>query len=112
MYILNWDTESRLLEANLAGIVTEGEAEAFLDDLRVLLTEAAHTEFAFLLDAGRTRHSGAVASALEDARTMAIFAGATRLRCILNDETELFEQIDRRLEPVLCGTEVYELRAA
>ncbi|MGE0000931.1 MAG: hypothetical protein AB7F50_06765 [Fimbriimonadaceae bacterium] len=112
MYILNWDHESRLLEANLAGIVTEGEADAFLDDLRALLREAAHSEFAFILDAGRARQSGAVSSTLEDARTMAIFAGATRLRCILNDEEELFQQVERRLEPVLGGTEVYELRAA
>lgn len=112
MYIVQWDADRQLLEANLAGAVTPGEATAFLDDVREALTKVAHTGFAFVLDAGRAKLSEASVTAIEDARTMAIFAGAARLRCILDDEDTLVNQIEQNFDAVLQGTEVYELRAA
>lgn len=112
MYILNWDPEDRLLEANLAGPVTAGEAAAFVDDLRTLLVELAHTDFSLLIDAGRARGGEPVGAALADARSMAIFAGASRIRCILADEEALVAHTESRFDAVMQGAEAYELRAA
>jgi hypothetical protein len=112
MYILNWDPEDRLLEANLAGTVTPGEASAFVDDVRGLLLELAHTDFSLLIDAGRARGGETVGSALDDVRSMAIFAGASRIRCILADEEALVSHTESRFDAVMRGAEAYELRAA
>lgn len=108
MYILNWNPSERQVEASFGGVLTRGEADCFLNDLRTLVTAEEVTEFEFVVDYAKvSRMDDDVPQVLDFAREIAQFAGATATVFVTRSEDEVNGWTGARLQQVLEGTERY-----
>lgn len=108
MYIVNWNPDSNTVEANLAGYLTRGEAECFLEDLRETLAAHADDQFNALLDfAAVTRVDDDAKEVFDVARTAMKSHGACLLSVVARDEEEQTKFVESHLQEVLEGQERY-----
>ena len=108
MYILNWNPSERQIEASFGGVITHGESEVFLDELRDLLRTDNLGNFELVLDFAKvSRMDGDVNAAFESAREVAQFSGASMVTFITRNDDEVANLTNGRLQQVLEGTERY-----
>ncbi|MCW5937561.1 MAG: hypothetical protein KIT11_09680 [Fimbriimonadaceae bacterium] len=108
MYILNWNPNEQRIEASFGGVITAGEGEVFLEDLRDLLKERQATRFTVLLDLATARQLDVEAKgSFLEARDVCLFAGADSVYFVLRDEMEAARLTESRLQSVLEGRERY-----
>ncbi len=108
MYTLNWNPDSQRLEASFGGVVTAGEGQVFLEDLREALESENGSPFAFVLDFATVRSlARGVEDAFSEARDMAKFSGAKEVVFVARDEDEVQRLTEQRLQQVIEGQERY-----
>ena len=108
MYLMNWNPESRQLDASFGGAVSRAEADVFLKDLRAVLNQEKLSDFEFVLDFAKMKSVDEAAShVFEFAREIAQIAGAKRVTFVTRDDDEVAGFTDSRLQQVLEGNERY-----
>lgn len=108
MYLLTWNSESRVLEATFGGTLPLAEARIFSSDWSEELARHRGTEFSVLLDyATVTRLDEDVRYLLETWREAALSAGAIRVRFLARDDAEAQSLASSRVAQVSSGREEY-----
>lgn len=108
MYILDWNPNSRTVEASLGGAVTRNEADVFLSDLQSLVAPEDVANFEFVLDYAKvSRMDDEVFDALSSAREIAKFAGAAHITFVTRHDEDASGWTNARLQEVLEGSERY-----
>jgi hypothetical protein len=108
MYLINWNPNASRIEASFGGIITNGEAEVFLDELREQLAQHQGREFSLVLDfAMCKRLDPKVLETFNSAREASRIAGAKKVTFVARDENEAVTLTDARLQEVLNGQEEY-----
>lgn len=108
MYLLTWNSESRVLEATFGGTLPLIEARLFTSDWNEQLARHRGSEFSVLLDyATVTRLDEDVRYLLETWREAALTAGALKVRFLARDDSEAQAMASDRVAHVTSGREEY-----
>ena len=103
MYLLQWNSDEGKLEASLGGVITKGEAEVLLEDIKEALTQI-DGDFDFILDTSVVkRFELGATDELDRARKYARLHGAKRLTVVARDDREAESLTTQNLQSVLEG---------
>lgn len=111
MYLLNWDLENRVIEANLGGVITPGEMDVLTEELLEEFVQQDVSGWDFVLDTTVVRRLEAgVGEAVDRLRNYLTLNGL-KLVWVAEDAAMVEALTMQNLQGVLEGREEYRMSA-